>query len=80
MLMAAEAASLCGALERSSGRVNIRNGYRERVWETRVGTIELAILDSGKGATSGLALAAAPAGGEAFVSMIADAYSAGVSS
>ena len=44
-LMGAEADVLCGAgyRERSPERVNIRNGYRERDWDTRVGTIELAI-------------------------------------
>ena len=44
-LMGAEADALCGAPygERSPARVNIRNGYRERGWDTRVGTIELAI-------------------------------------
>src|ERR671930_227552 len=43
--MSSEAAGLCGAcyLERSPERVNIRNGYRERDWDTRTGTIELAI-------------------------------------
>jgi putative transposase len=44
-LMGAETDALCGAAygERSPERVNIRNGYRERDWDTRVGTIELAI-------------------------------------
>jgi Transposase, Mutator family/Transposase IS116/IS110/IS902 family len=44
-LMGAEADAFCGAPygERSPERVNIRNGYRERGWGTRVGTIELAI-------------------------------------
>ena len=44
-LMSAEADSLCGAGygERSADRVNHRNGYRTRRWDTRVGTIELAI-------------------------------------
>ena len=53
-LMGAEADALCGAPcgERSPERVNIRNGYRERSWDTRVGTIELAIPSSGRGATS----------------------------
>jgi transposase-like protein len=43
--MGAEADVLCGAgyRERSPERVNMRNGYRERDWDTRVGTIELAI-------------------------------------
>ena len=42
-LMSAEADTLCGADygERSPERVNRRNGYRERSWDTRVGTIEL---------------------------------------
>ena len=44
-LMSAEADAICGAAygERSPERGNIRNGYRERPWDTRVGTIELAI-------------------------------------
>ena len=29
--------------ERSSGRVGQRNGYRERSWDTRVGTVELKV-------------------------------------
>src|SRR2546427_1421366 len=44
-LMGAEADALCGAPygERSPERVNRRNGYRERDWDTRVGSIELAV-------------------------------------
>ncbi|GAB5537894.1 MAG: IS256-like element IS1081 family transposase [Rubricoccaceae bacterium] len=44
-LMSAEADGLCGASygERSADRVNQRNGYRTRRWDTRVGSIELAI-------------------------------------
>ena len=44
-LMSAEADSLCGAShgERSEERVNQRNGYRQRDWDTRAGTIELDI-------------------------------------
>jgi len=44
-LMGAEADAICGAPygERSSERVNSRNGYRAREWDTRAGTIELAI-------------------------------------
>jgi Transposase, Mutator family len=43
--MAAEADALCGAgyRERSPERVNARNGYRTRLFDTRVGTIDLAI-------------------------------------
>jgi putative transposase len=44
-LMGAQADGLCGAGwgERSSERVNSRNGYRNREFDTRVGTIDLAI-------------------------------------
>ena len=44
-LMSAEADSVCGAPYRkaSEDRVNRRNGYRERRWDTRVGTIGLSI-------------------------------------
>jgi transposase-like protein len=44
-LMSAEASALCNAgyEERSSERTNVRNGYRSRGWDTRVGSIELAI-------------------------------------
>ena len=44
-LMGAEADALCGAgfRERSGERVNRRNGYRERPFDTRTGTIALAV-------------------------------------
>jgi transposase-like protein len=44
-LMGAEADSLCGAAwgERSEERVNSRNGYRERDFDTRVGTMDLKV-------------------------------------
>ena len=44
-LMDAEADAACGADfgERSPDRVNTRNGYRPRAWDSRVGTIELGI-------------------------------------
>lgn len=44
-LMSAEADAVCGAGygERSPERVNSRNGYRSRDWDTRAGTIELSI-------------------------------------
>lgn len=45
MLMGAEADTICGAEygERSPERVNSRNGYRLREWDTRAGSVELAI-------------------------------------
>jgi len=44
-LMSAEADAVCGAGygERSDQRVNTRNGYRRREWDTRAGSIALAI-------------------------------------
>jgi transposase-like protein len=44
-MMSAEADAICGAPfgERSEERTNTRNGYRAREWDTRAGTIELAI-------------------------------------
>ena len=44
-LMSAEADAVCGAGygQRSTDRVNSRNGYRARDWDTRTGTLEVAI-------------------------------------
>ena len=44
-LMALETETLCGASpgERSAERINQRNGYRDRDWHTRAGTVELRI-------------------------------------
>ena len=44
-LMGAEADALCGAGygERSTERTNQRNGYRYREFDTRTGTLDLAI-------------------------------------
>jgi len=44
-LMGAEVDAVCGADygERSEERVNRRNGYRERPWDTRAGTITLQV-------------------------------------
>lgn len=44
-LMSAEADAICGAGwgEVSPERVNRRNGYRDRNWDTRAGSIELKI-------------------------------------
>jgi putative transposase len=44
-LMSAVADAVCGALYRQSGpeRVNCRNGYRHREFDTRDGTLDVAI-------------------------------------
>jgi transposase-like protein len=50
-LMELEIEGLTGAAhgERSPDRTNQRNGYRERIWETRAGTVELKIPKLRKG-------------------------------
>jgi putative transposase len=44
-LMALDVDQLCGAgaYERRAERVNQRNGYRERRWKTRAGTVDVQI-------------------------------------
>src|SRR6266446_3541787 len=51
-LMSADADAVCGAGygERSPERLNRRNGYRERDWDTRVGSIELTVPKLREGA------------------------------
>jgi putative transposase len=81
-LMGAEAEAVCGAGygERSPERVNRRNGYRERDWDTRVGTIELAVPKLREGSYfPDWLLCPRRRPEQAFVSVIADAYLAGVS-
>jgi hypothetical protein len=52
-LMSAEADALCGAEygQVSDERVNHRNGYRPREWDTRAGTVELAVPKAGVATT-----------------------------
>jgi putative transposase len=81
-LMSADADAVCGAGygERSPERVNRRNGYRERDWDTRVGSIELAVPKLREGSYFPDWLVQPRRRAEqAFVSVIADAYLAGVS-
>jgi putative transposase len=81
-LMSADADAVCGAGygERNSERVNRRNGYRERDWDTRVGSIELALPKLREGSYfPDWLLQPRRRAEQAFVSVIADAYLAGVS-
>jgi transposase-like protein len=81
-LMGADADAVCGAGygERSPERVNRRNGYRERDWDTRVGSIELAVPKLREGSYfPDWLLQPRRRAEQAFVSVIADAYLAGVS-
>ena len=60
-----EVAGLIGAErhERTGERTAYRNGSRLRTWDTRMGTIELAIPKVRPGHLLSVAAAAAPAGG-----------------
>ena len=51
-LMVLDVEQLCGAAahERSADRMNHRNGYRARSWETRAGTVDVKIPKLRKGA------------------------------
>jgi len=81
-LMGAEADAVCGAPfgARSDERVNTRNGYRRRDWDTRAGTIEVAIpkLRSGSYFPDWL-LARRRRAEAALVTVVATSYLLGVS-
>ncbi|RZU53255.1 transposase-like protein [Krasilnikovia cinnamomea] len=81
-LMSAEADAACGADygQRSQARVNSRNGYRPREWDTRAGTVELAIpkLRSGSYFPDWL-LTHRRRAEQALVSVVATSYLLGVS-
>ena len=65
--------------ERSVARMNQRNGYRERGWETRAGTVELAIPKLRKGSYFPGFLEPRRASEKALVAVIQEAYVHGVS-
>ena len=82
MLMSAEADALCGASygERSEARINRRNGYREREFDTRVGTMPLAIPKLRAGSYfPGWLLEPRRRAERALVAVITECYVAGVS-
>jgi len=81
-LMGADADALCGADygERSPERVNRRNGYRERPWDTRAGTIALAVPKLREGTYFPEWLLEPRRRAErAFVQVVAECYVRGVS-
>lgn len=81
-LMDAEVSAICGAdyQERAAERTNKRNGYRDRDWDTRAGTIELSIPKVRKGSYfPSWLLEPRRRAEKALVSVIADCYLAGVS-
>jgi transposase-like protein len=81
-LMSAQASAACGAAlgERSEERVNSRNGYRSRDWDTRVGTIDLAVPKLREGSYyPDWLLVPRRRAEQALVSVIGQAYVEGVS-
>jgi transposase-like protein len=80
-LMATEVDQLTGAVAgaRSPERVNYRNGYRDRGWETRVGRIELAIPKLRKGSYFPAFLEPRRSAEKALTAVIQEAYVQGVS-
>ena len=81
-LMDAEASALCnaGSGERTAERTNSRNGYRLRPWDTRVGTMDVAIPKLRKGSYfPAWLLAPRRRAEQAMVAVIAECYLAGVS-
>lgn len=80
-VMESEATQLCGAGygERSDDRSNQRNGYRERDFETRLGSVELAIPKLRQGSYMPSFLEARRRWERGFVSVVAEAYVNGVS-
>jgi putative transposase len=81
-LMDAEATALChaGYRERTPERTNARNGYRGRRWDTRVGTLEVAIPRLRKGSYfPDWLLEPRRRAERALVAVIAESYLAGVS-
>ncbi len=80
-LMELETESLCGAGhgERSPDRRNQRNGYRERDWETRAGTVELRIPKLRRGSYFPAFLEPRRLAEKALTAVIQEAYIQGIS-
>src|SRR5215472_14747064 len=80
-LMGAEVTQLTGAglHERSENRLTYRNGYREREWDTRVGTIELDIPKLRRGTYFPSLLEPRRRHERALLSVVQEAYVQGVS-
>ena len=80
-LMEAEVSAQIGAgrYERTDERTTQRNGYRTRPWDTRVGTLELAIPKLRQGSYFPSWLEARRRGEQAVVAVVAEAYVQGVS-
>ena len=80
-LMALETETLCGAApgERSAERTNQRNGYRDRDWHTRAGTVELRIPKLRRGSYFPGFLEPRRMSEKALTAVIQEAYIQGIS-
>src|ERR1700682_1581022 len=80
-LMELEVEGLTGAAhgERSGDRINHRNGYRDRYWESRAGTVELRISKLRRGSYFPGFLEPRRMAEKALAAVIQEAYVQGVS-
>jgi transposase-like protein len=80
-LMALETETLCNAApgERAPGRQNQRNGYRDRDWQTRAGTVELQIPKLRRGSYFPAFLKPRRMAEKALTAVIQEAYIQGIS-
>jgi putative transposase len=80
-LMDMDVETLCGAAygERSAERANSRNGYRERIWETRAGTVDLKLPKLRSGSYFPGFLEPRRTAEKALAAVIQEAYIQGVS-
>ena len=80
-LMDLDVETLCGAAygERSAERANSRNGYRERMWETRAGAVDLKLPKLRTGSYFPSFLEPRRTAEKALAAVIQEAYIQGVS-
>ncbi len=80
-LMTLDVEALCNAErhERTGGRTNHRNGYRDRTWQTRAGTVALKVPKVRKGSYFPEFLEPRRAAEKAMTAVIQEAYIQGLS-